>query len=75
MIHRNAGAHHVVTHPERDDYGTVVDSVHPAWTPEELAVAPPAPGMVKVRWSDSADPSQLYWEYLDELRAVGVEES
>ena len=75
MIHHSARAHHVVTHSDRDDCGTVVDSVNPAWAPDELAVTAPAPGMVKVRWSDSADPTQLYWEYLDELRAVRVEES
>lgn len=75
MIHRNAGApHHVLMHPERDDCGTVVDSVNPAWTPNVPTATPPDAGMVKVRWSDSADPTQLYWEYLAELRPV-VEES
>ncbi|MFY2859276.1 MULTISPECIES: hypothetical protein [Mycobacterium] len=74
MIHRNAGAHHVLMHHERDDCGTVVDSVNPAWTPNVLTATPPDGGMVKVRWSDSADPTQLYWEYLAELRPV-VEES
>lgn len=63
-----------VMHSERDDCGTVVDSVNPAWTPNVLTATPPDAGMVKVRWCDSADPTQLYWEYIAELRPV-VEES
>lgn len=50
----------------------VVDDKAPAWTPNELTVDPPAPGMVKVRWRDSVDPNQLYWEYADELRPMPV---
>lgn len=61
-----------VTHPDRDDHGTVVDSNAPAWTPNELTIDPPDAGMVKVRWSDSADPTQLYWEYAAELRPAEV---
>ncbi len=61
-----------VTHPDRKDSGVVVDNSAPAWTPNELAVEPPAPGMVKVRWLDSVDPTQLYWEYADELRPMPI---
>ena len=61
-----------VTHPDRKDSGVVVDDKAPAWTPNELTVDPPAPGMVKVRWRDSVDPNQLYWEYADELRPMPV---
>ena len=59
-----------VTHPDRDDTGTVIDSGDPAWTPNELTDTAPAADMVKVRWSDSVDPTQLYWEYSAELRVV-----
>lgn len=57
-----------VTHADRQEHGTVVDTSAPAWTPNELTTEPPDAGMVKVRWSDSADTSQLYWEYAAELR-------
>ncbi|WP_156751367.1 hypothetical protein [Mycobacterium sp. 1245111.1] len=58
----------LVTHPERDSAGTIVDQPDtPAWTPDELTGVPPAAGMVKVRWSDSADPAALFWEYSHEL--------
>lgn len=57
-----------VTHPERDAPGTIVDTNAAAWTPNDLTVTPPDAGMVKVRWPDGADPTQLYWEYLHELR-------
>lgn len=50
----------------------MVDNHAPAWTPNELTVEPPAPGMVKVRWLDSVDPTQLYWEYADELRPMPI---
>ncbi|MDM3927763.1 hypothetical protein [Mycobacterium intracellulare] len=60
----------LVTHPDRRDVGRIVDSAAPAWTPDELTVAPPAAGMVKVCWFDSADPTQLFWEYADELKCV-----
>lgn len=59
-----------VTHPDHTDVGTVIDSAAPAWTPNDLTFDAPDDGMVKVRWADSADPTQLYWEYLAELRAV-----
>lgn len=59
-----------VTHPDRSDIGTVIDSPAPAWTPDELSPDAPDDAMVKVRWSDSADPTQLYWEYLAELHLV-----
>lgn len=58
----------LVTHPDRQDHGTVVDSSGPAWTPNELTTEPPDAGMVKVRWSNSADATQLYWEYAAELQ-------
>lgn len=61
-----------VTHPDRPDHGVVVDSDAPAWTPNELTVNSPDIGMVKVRWSDSVDVAQLYWEYADELRPTEV---
>lgn len=57
-----------VTHPDRQDHGTVVNSSEPAWTPNDLTTEPPDAGMVKVRWLDSADATQLYWEYAAELR-------
>lgn len=59
-----------VTHPERTDIGTVIASDTPAWTPNDLTFDAPDGGMVKVRWPDSADPTQLYWEYVAELRAI-----
>lgn len=59
-----------VVHPDRDDSGLVVAGGAPAWTPNELAVDPPDAGMVKVRWSDSADRAALYWEYVAELRPM-----
>jgi hypothetical protein len=59
-----------VMHPDRDDHGTVVHDRTAAWTPDELTIEPPDAGMVKVRWSDAADPTQLYWEYVSELTAV-----
>lgn len=49
-----------VKHPDRDDCVTVVVGSASAWTPNELTVDPPDAGMVKVRWSDSADRTQLY---------------
>lgn len=52
------------------DTGTVADADGPAWTPDELTATPPAEGMVRVRWSDSTDPTQLYLEYATELRTV-----
>lgn len=61
----------VVTHPDRSDVGTIDSSTapaSPAWTPNDLTADAPDAGMVKVRWSDSADPAQLYWEYLAELQ-------
>jgi hypothetical protein len=60
----------VVTHPDRHDSGTVTDTDAPAWTPNDLAVDAPDAGIVKVRWSDSADPTHFYWEYVTELRAA-----
>ncbi|ORW24560.1 hypothetical protein AWC17_03185 [Mycobacterium nebraskense] len=62
----------MVTHPDRADTGTVIDSAGPAWTPDALTATPPDADMVKVRWSDSADPMQIYWEYASELRATEV---
>jgi hypothetical protein len=62
MTKINARKRAFVTHPDRDDHGTVADSNAPAWTPNELTIDPPDTGMVKVRWFDSADPTQLYWE-------------
>lgn len=62
----------VVTHPDRDDRGTVIDSADPAWTPDELTTTAPDADMVKVRWSASVDPTQLYWEYASELHACEV---
>ncbi len=62
----------VVTHPDRGDVGRVVDTARPAWTPNELTVQAPAAGMVKVCWSDSADRTQLYWEYSAELREAST---
>lgn len=59
-----------VTHPDRSDVGTIVSNTAPAWTPNDLTADAPAAGMVKVRWSNSADPTQLYWEYLAELHPV-----
>lgn len=56
-----------VTHPDRPDHGVVTDSDSPAWTPNELTANPPDVGMVRVRWSDSVDAAQLYWEYAGEL--------
>lgn len=50
----------------------MVDSDAPAWTPNELTVTPPAPGMVKVRWFDSVDTTQIYWEYAAELQPIDV---
>ncbi|MBU8820873.1 hypothetical protein KL864_33960 [Mycolicibacterium goodii] len=61
-----------VTHPDRQGHGAVVDSDAPAWTPNELTVTPPAPGMVKVRWFDSVDTTQIYWEYAAELQPIDV---
>jgi hypothetical protein len=61
-----------VTHPDRDDYGTIVVGGAPAWTPNELTVDAPDVGMVQVRWSDSVDRTQPYWEYAVELRAAAV---
>jgi hypothetical protein len=61
-----------VTHPERDGDGAVVGGAAPAWTPDELTAAPPDAGMVKVRWSDSVDRTQLYWEYTSELRLAAA---
>lgn len=66
----SAAAATVVTHPDREGTGIVVNSDGQAWTPNDLTAAPPAAGMVKVRWSDSVDPTQLYWEYFAELRTV-----
>lgn len=61
----------LVTHPERDSPGTVVNQGGaPAWTPDELTATPPDAGMVKVRWNDSADPAALFWEYSRELSAA-----
>lgn len=62
----------LVTHPDHRDVGRIVDGPAPAWTPNELTVDPPAAGMVKVCWFDSADPTQLFWEYADELKCVTV---
>lgn len=56
-----------VVRPGRDDSGLVVAGGAPAWTPNDLTVDPPDAGMVKVRWSDSADRTALYWEYVAEL--------
>jgi len=61
----------LVTHPERDSPGTIVHQPDaPAWTPNELTATPPDVGMVKVSWSDSADPAALFWEYSHELRTA-----
>lgn len=57
----------MVSHPDRHDSGTIVNSKQAAWTPEFLTGIPPDVGMVKVRWSNSVDPSALFWEYADEL--------
>ncbi|RIT36843.1 hypothetical protein D2E76_16460 [Mycobacteroides abscessus] len=59
-----------VTHPERSDTGRIVESDAKAWTPNELTAGAPDDGMVKVRWSDSADPAALFWEYEFELAEV-----
>ncbi|UBV20379.1 hypothetical protein H8Z59_24395 [Mycolicibacterium fortuitum] len=59
-----------VVHPDRPDHGTVDASDSPAWTPNDLTLDPPDTGMVKVRWSDSVDTTQLYWEYAAELRTA-----
>lgn len=58
----------LVTHPDRQDRGAIADGDEPAWTPNELTAEPPDAGMVKVRWFDSVDTNQLYWEYAAELR-------
>ena len=68
----NAKKRAFVTHPDRQDQGVVVESGAPAWTPNELTVDPPDAGMVKVRWFDSADGKQLYWEYVAELHSAEV---
>lgn len=57
----------MVTHPDRDGTGSVIDGDDQAWTPNELTAVPPDAGMVKVKWSDSVDPAQLFWEYSTEL--------
>lgn len=59
-----------VTHENRPDLGVVTVCPAPAWTPDELTVNPPAPDMVKVRWSDSVDRSALFWEYVAELTTI-----
>lgn len=57
-----------VTHPERHDIGTVIhDDRRKAWTPDTLTATAPDAGMVRVRWSDSFDPTALFWEYEREL--------
>ncbi|MEB3023445.1 MULTISPECIES: hypothetical protein [Mycolicibacter] len=56
---KEAGGGMLVTHPERHDRGIVVGSAGPSWTPDELTTAPPADGMVKARWPDSADPTEV----------------
>jgi hypothetical protein len=61
-----------VAHPDRDDLGTVLIGNAPAWTPNDLTVKPPDGGMVKVRWFDSVDATQIYWEYAALLRPVEV---
>ena len=61
----------VVTHPDRDGTGAVIDGDYQAWTPNELTAIPPDVGMVKVQWADSVDPAQLYWEYSAELCTEG----
>lgn len=66
---KSAAMRALVTHPDHQGHGTVVDNAAPAWTPDELTIEPPAAGMVKVRWHDSVDTDQLYWEYAAELRA------
>lgn len=69
---KSAAMRGLVTHPDRLDHGAVTDSAAAAWTPNELAVDPPDSGMVKVRWFDSVDRTQLYWEYAAELRPADV---
>lgn len=59
-----------VTHRDRPDLGVIVDCAAPAWTPDKLTVNPPAPGMVKVRWTDSVDRSALFWEHAAELTTI-----
>jgi hypothetical protein len=66
----------LVTHPERDSPGTIVNQPDvPAWTSDELTSTPPDTGMVKVRWRDSADPVALFWEYSHELRAADTNDT
>ena len=69
---KSAAMRGLVTHPDRQDRGAVVDGNAPAWTPNELTAEPPDAGMVSVRWFDSVDTSQLYWEYAAELRPTDV---
>lgn len=59
-----------VTHKDRSGRGVIADCTAPAWTPAELIANPPAPGMMKVRWSDSVDRSALFWEYVAELTTM-----
>lgn len=56
-----------VTHTERPgETGRVInDARRYAWTPNERTRTAPAPGMVRVDWSDSHDGP--YWEHEREL--------
>lgn len=67
---KTAAMRGLVTHPRRQGYGEVGDTDAPAWTPDTLAVDPPDVGMVKVRWFDRGQASQLCWEYAIELRTA-----